>query len=340
MMKSPLPLVFVKVLDRLVSEGERYFGHPDIAIEPLAIADRESAQVLRARLLKGGISGRQMFVKVFKPRGPSTDDLRFMRARVINDFTVTSRIHRAFHEHPDRSAVRPIACFPDELVLVTGEPFDAMLERRAIWQPDRNTLDELTTLAGRIGAWLKAFQAVDCRDRRITIDAMREYLDFRLRRLVSGARSGFSESQRRSVLSYFDAVSRDVAPADLTEVPVHGDIAPSNILVNGRQIIVLDFAMAGSGGRYFDVARLFTQLEFLKAKPKFRTHVVLRLQSALIEGFDPALRPSHPLFRLFELQHVICHVANLSLNPAPPLARLYNLYQLHRHHRWLRQCAA
>jgi hypothetical protein len=344
MTTSTLPPVLANALGRLTAESERYFGCPDIVIEPLALADRESAQVMRAGLRIADRTGRHIFVKVFKPRGPSADDWHFMRARVTKDFAVTSQIHEAFRECPDLSAVRPVACFPDELVLVTeearGEALDALLERRATWRPDSGTLAELTEVAGRIGAWLKTFQGVDRQNRRISLEGMRDYLDFRLRRLVASPKGAFSERQRVAVLSYFDAISRDVAASDLVEVLVHGDIAPSNILVDGRRIVVLDFAMACRGGVYFDVARLFTQFEFLKSKPKFRPYVVARLQAALLEGFDPALQPHHPLFQLFELQHVVCHIANLSLNPAPPVARLYNLYQLRRHHRWLKQRAA
>lgn len=344
MMKSALPPVFAGVIGRLRDQSERYFGNPETVIEPLVLADREAAQVLRARLRIGRSCDRHIFVKVFKTRGPSPDDWHFMRARVMKDFAVTSQVHEALGECTDLSVVRPIACFPDDLVLVTeeapGEPFHAVLERHATWQPDDRTLDDLTNIAGRIGVWLRTFQGIEHLARRIAIDDMREYLDFRLRRLVSSPKRAFSEQQRRAVLSYFDVRSRDVGAADLAEVLVHGDVSPSNVLVNGRKIVMLDFAMACTGGMYLDVARLFTQFEFLKAKPKFRPHVVGRLQAALLAGFDRALRPDHPLFQLFELQHVICHIANLSLNPAPPVASLYNRYQLHRHHRWLRQRAA
>jgi Phosphotransferase enzyme family len=345
MLKSALPEVFVRALDRLTDESERYWGLREPVVEPLALTDRESAHVLRARLrFAGASSDRYVFVKVFKPRGPLPEDRRFMRERVVKDFAVTTQVHDALRECADLSAVRPVACFPDDLILVTeevpGESFDALLERRAIWQPDVATLDDLSHLAGRIGAWFSMFQRIKQLDGLITLDSMREYLDVRLKRLVSGRAGTLSAQQRRAVLAYFDARSREVEVTDLTEVLVHGDVAPSNIIVNGGRVIVIDFAMACTGGMYLDVARLFTQLEFLKAKPKFRPHVVARLQAALLSGFDPALRADHPLFQLFELQHVICHMANLSLNPARPVARLYNRYQLRRHQRWLRERAA
>jgi tRNA A-37 threonylcarbamoyl transferase component Bud32 len=343
-MKPALPPVFAHVLDCLIEQSERYFGQAGIIVEPLVLADREAAQVLRVRLRIPGTSDRHVFVKLFKPRGPSPEAREFMRARVLKDFAVTSQIHEALREYSDLSAVRPVACFPDDLVLVTeeapGEPLHVVLDRYATWQPDSRTLEHLTHVARRIGVWLKTFQEIERVNRRITLDDMREYLDVRLRRLAQNPKGRFSEEQRMAVLSYFDSKGRDVRAADLDEVSVHGDIAPSNILVNGEKIVVLDFAMACTGGMYFDVARLFTQLEFLKAKPKFRPQVVAKLQSAMLNGFNPSLCPDHPLFQLFELQHVICHIANLSLNPAPPVARLYNRYQLRRHHRWLRERAA
>jgi hypothetical protein len=342
MIEPTLPEPIVAALGRLSAEGEKYFGHPDVAIEPLAWTNREAAQVLRAQTRIDGRCGRNIFVKAFKPRGPSADDRRFMRARVVKDFAVSSRVHESLRSSADLGAVRPIACFADDLVLVTeeaaGTPFYDVLERLAVWHPNDRTLDTLVSVAGRIGAWLARFQRIEPLGRRVSMDEMREYLDFRLRRLT--AKGAFSEEQRNSVLSYFDARSRDVVSDDLVEVSVHGDLCPSNVLVDGPRVVMIDFAMACTGGRYFDVARLFTQFEFLTFKPKFRPHVVARLQAALLNGFDPSLRADHPLFQLFELQHVICHIANLSLNPAPPVARLYNLYQLHRHHRWLRERAA
>jgi aminoglycoside phosphotransferase (APT) family kinase protein len=343
-MRSALPPAIMGALDKLRVEAARYFGDSHAVIEPLELADREASHVLRAQLRSAGNSSRCIFVKAFKTRGPSADDRQFMRARVEKDFTVTLKIHEAFRAYEDLAVVRPIACFADELVLVTeeatGEPFHMALERSAVWQPAQDSLKQLIQLARGIGTWLRHFQAVDRTNRRVSLDDMREYLDFRLRRLVANPKAAFSEQRRSAVLSYFDARRQDVETADLTEVLVHGDLCPSNILVDGQRVIVIDFAMACRGGVYFDVARLFTQLDFLTAKPKFRPHVVAQLQAALLEGFDPALHPSNALFQLYELQHVICHVANLSLNPAPPVARLYNLYQLHRHRRWLRQRAA
>lgn len=344
MLTVPMPPALERALARLCRESERYWRCRPV-IEPLSLMDRESASVLRVRLRFPDASEGHAFVKLFKPRGPSPADREFMRARVLKDFTVTSRVHDAFRGNPDFSAARLIACFPDELILVIeevpGEPLDAVLERRAAWKPDARTVDDLCELASGIGAWFKAFQQIDPPDGLTALGNMREYLELRLNRLTADPHGGvLSVADRKNVLAYFDAISRELADDDLTQCLVHGDVAPSNIIVHGRSIAIIDFAMACVGGRHLDIARLYTQLEFLKAKPKFRSRVVDRLQAALLSGFDHGLQPHHPLFRLFELQHVICHMANLSLNPAPPVVRLYNKYQVRRHYRWLRERAA
>jgi hypothetical protein len=142
------------------------------------------------------------------------------------------------------------------------------------------------------------------------------------------------------VLRYFDRTADDVEGGDLREVLTHGDLAPSNILVDGETVTVIDFAMVSPGGLYMDVARLYTQLEFLLAKPKFRPAVVRQLQRGLLVGFDPGLEPERPLFRLFLLQHLLCQMSSLARNPAPLPARLYNRHQLRLRCRWLETFAA
>jgi tRNA A-37 threonylcarbamoyl transferase component Bud32 len=264
-----------------------------------------------------------------------------MRDRVSRDFEATRRVHQALVGIEGLGAVRPIACIPDDLVIVTeevpGATLSDLLELRGAWRPAQPAIRELAGVLHHVGAWLRAFQGIESPGRRVLLGDMRAYLDVRLRRLVDSPRGALDEAERQRLLGYFDATAQDVAAADLEEVGVHADLAPSNVLVNGTTVTIIDFAMAATGGRYLDVARLYTQLDFLTAKPKFRPRVVKALQQALLDGFEPGLTSDRPFFRLFLLQHVICHVANLSLNPSPALARLYNLHQLRRHHAWLQR---
>ena len=218
----------------------------------------------------------------------------------------------------------------------TGETLGDLLRREATWWPAATELARLERTLGRTGAWIRAFQAGTSQPALFSLTGMRDYLDIRLRRLTNMPRARFPEAWRTGVLRYFDARSAEIGNGDLREAPIHADIAPGNVLVDGNDIIVIDFAMATTGGKYHDVSRLLhSQLEFLNCKPKFRSSVVAKLQSALLEGFEPGLSPGRPLFELFVVQHIVCHLANLAGHPESGLSRAYNWYQRQEHRRWL-----
>ncbi len=326
------------VLSMLQKNSGAYFGTPGVHLHPLRRFEREASVVLQVRV-EGARATGEIFVKVFKPRGSGPEDREMTRKRVLNDYATTVRVHSQMAALDGFSAVRPIACFPDELALVTervtGETLGAVLERDASWWPAATGLAKLERTFTCAGAWIRAFQEGTPAGAMFSLAGMRDYLDVRLRRLTSMPRARFPHEWRSGILRYFDARSVEVSSDDLREAPVHADIAPGNVLVDGADIIVIDFAMATTGGKYHDVARLYSQLEFLNCKPKFRSSVVARLQSALLRGFEPGLSPRHPLFELFLVQHVVCHLANLSGHPGSGLSRPYNWYQRHAHRRWL-----
>jgi hypothetical protein len=327
-----------RVLDRLRNESSKYFDRPAVRLHPLRRFDSEASIVQQVRV-DGAASAAEIFVKWYKPRSAATEHTALARQRVLNDFETTLRVHRQLAGAGGLSAVRPIACFPDELALVTegvrGETLGTMLRREVAWWPGAARLHLLEQIMRRTGAWIQAFQTAAVGERTFTLSGMRDYVDVRLRRLTAARRARFPEAWRAGVLRYFDRRADHVCEGDLREVPIHADIAPGNVLVNGTDITVIDFAMATTGGRFHDVSRLYTQLEFLKYKRMFKASVVERLQSALLEGFDRGLSPRHPLFELFLVQHTLCHLSNLSRHPGSGLSRAYNWYQRRKHRRWL-----
>jgi Phosphotransferase enzyme family len=331
------------VLERLRDERERLFGTRDVRLAVVRSADREASKVLKVSVT-GGSDVRAIFVKVFKPREGGSSDRDSIRARVVQDFDVTSRLCESMASVPRYAVVRPLACFPDQLAVITaeadGETLSDLLDRRAAWWPSATAVEELGTVLADVGGWLRAFQAIEPRRERFSLDHMRAYIDVRLRRLLATQPPQLDARYRESLLGYFDRMALLVDTSDLREVLTHADLAPSNVLVNGRQVTVIDFDLVAPGGVFMDVARLYTQLEFLAAKPKFRLAIVRKLQRCLLEGFDPALGPERPLFRLFVLQHLLCHMSNLARHPGAALVRLYNRHQLRLHQRWLRTLAA
>ena len=155
--------------------------------------------------------------------------------------------------------------------------------------------------------------------------------------LAASPRSGLSLADREGVLQAFDVRASRLRGRVLAEVPVHADLNLGNVIVSGENVVVLDFTTPVSGSTYHDVAHLHMQLDLLTAKPKFRPRVTKLLQRSLVEGFQPTLDATDPLFELLTMQHVVCHLLGLVRTEASPAVRLYNGHIQRRHRRWLRR---
>jgi aminoglycoside phosphotransferase (APT) family kinase protein len=234
---------------------------------------------------------------------------------------------------------------PGILCVVTreaeGVPLDRLTGRDARWPSSEPKLQGLERAMTRIGRWLARFQQLPAAGQAATVnlDDTREYIDARLRRLTAMPGAGFDERDRAAVLDYVDRRAGEVAAADLGEVAVHGDITPSNVVAGPESVTVLDFGMTARGSRYFDLSRLYTQLEFYTAKPQYRPAAMSRLQNAAIAGFAPGLHADHPLFAIYAVQHVVCHYVSHARQPGAFPASLYSAHQCRRHRQWLRELA-
>lgn len=85
---------------------------------------------------------------------------------------------------------------------------------------------------------------------------------------------------------------------------VHGDFSPKNVLVDGTQLLVLDFEVAHFGAPVFDLAFLHSHL-LLKAvhRPTYRTHIS-RVADAFVHAYHAGAVPVAAFSRL--AQQVAC----------------------------------
>ena len=330
--------VFDPVLDRLTAEGARLFDDADMRLDAVAYQERPFSYVLRVRVRRSraDASGPHLFIKVFKDK--ALDGGRQMRSRVAQDFVTTRTIHEFMSRWDDLGTVRPVACYDDLLALVTEETEGRTLlhyvEAEGRWFPSREALGNLTSTMDTVGRWLRAFHGFDDRRSQVAVADLRRYVDLRLERLVASGQI-ISAVDRQRVLDHLDALGLDIPPADLREVVIHADMAPANILVSGRRVVVLDFAMASRGSYLHDISRLFLQLDLLRAKPQFRPRVVEALQTALLRGLDPSLTPVHPLFRFLSMLHRINHLGTLSLGKERFPASLFSSRVRYLHRQWI-----
>lgn len=334
------PTVFQPVLDKLSLEAGRLFGEGTVRLLPVGVEARPFSDVLRVGICRNGDDAPawHCFVKVFKPK-PVVDGFEQMRRRVVHDFETTRHIHEALAGFEHLDAVRPIVCFPEYLTVVTeeaqGRTLSAELEARATWFPSLAARGDMAGTMTRVGQWIRALQAIDASADQVAMPDLRAYIDLRLQRLVTHGGTLVTAPVRAEILRHIDRLGVQIHPDERRSVLIHADLAPGNVLVSGGRIVVLDFAMSARGTFLHDITRLHVQLDMLCGKPRFRPAVIAGLQRALLDGFDPALSPDHPLFRLLSLLHRVNNLATLALQPASFPSRLYNRRLRARHERWI-----
>jgi serine/threonine protein kinase len=329
---------FDKVLPTLVADVAAIYG-PKCRLAPVAVWERLYSHVLRAGVWHAGDEAprEHLFIKVskYKVVDGAPDG---MRKRVERDFAVTQRVFDRMAGGESYGAVRPIACYPAHLAIVTeempGETLLKVVEQRMRWVFDAARCRDLQDVFASAGRWIRDFQ--EPADGAFSLEWIRDYIDNRLQRIakVSGRRG---ERLRERVLQHIDHLSSQLPTEPAAAVTVHADLSPSNIMACGSRVVVLDFAMARPGHPLQDVARLFTQLDLLTLKPQYRQSVVRPLQQALLRGFDAALGMDDPAFRLQVLAQRINHLGSLSTKKYGIVERTYNRFIVRQHWRWIQR---
>jgi tRNA A-37 threonylcarbamoyl transferase component Bud32 len=334
--------IFGPVLARLRSDSQKYFDTPEAALEPLDCISRPFSDVLRIRI-KSGTDSQFAFIKIFKLQDKSEAHVERIRNRLLRDFASTRRIYESFGGHANLASVRPIACFPEYFALVTeeiaGVTLDEVIRQKLRFPARADSLRELGETFERLGAWVKTFQAANRTGKQVSLEGVRAYIDERLVKMVGRGRLEFTEADRAGVLRFLDAKFPEIAATELSEVNIHADLNPENVIVNGDRVTLLDFTMAKTGTVHHDLSHMFMYLGIVKRKFIFRGAEIDRLQKAMLSGYDAALNPTQPLFQLLLLQHVVCHFASMPENPAPSPTRLYHWYLWRPYRRWLGQLA-
>lgn len=337
-------LRFQPVFHAIESRGLAELPGP-LRVEAVEYRRQPYSHLARVRIHhSGGVV--PAYVKLLRLKNDSASHLDAVRRRIINEFDAATVVHRGLADGSGLTTVWPLGCLPEYLACVTaearGEPLLDVLQREAAWHPSRECLDALLSVHANTGAWLRRFQALKPSTGTVCRDAITGYIDVRLKRLVRDPKASFSEVDRARVLRYCEAKCRQVPDEDLTEVWTHADFGPSNVLVDEGRIVVLDFAMAHPGTVLSDVARMYTQIEWLAAKPKFLTGTIRALQQSLLAGFDPRLTVDRPLFEVMVLQHRINHFLGIVERNASVLSKIYNWHLARRDRAWVRgkTCAA
>jgi hypothetical protein len=330
------------VLETLRPDAQRLYGVTALELHVQERISRPFSDIAKVRL-DAPVRLPALYVKLARPRRDGDEERAFMTRRVEHDFAITRQIHAAMDHCGEFAVVRPVACYPEHLAIVTEEApgltLLAAIERRGRWWQGANEADTLDRGVSRVGQWLDRFQATGPVDGEIAPEGIVEYVDIRLRRLVAHPQAAFAAGDRERILRALDDRLSATSAAALRPVAIHADLALGNVIVSPERVVVLDLAMTGTGNRYHDLAHLFMQLGLMRFKPQFGGGRIAQLQSALLRGYTANPVEREPLFETMLCQHVVCHYLGLVERPASPVSRLYNRIVARGHHEWLQRFA-
>ena len=320
-----------------------------IVLRPLSTARYENSNMLRAQWQRAGENRYLLLKQYVLPQdialAHEVDLRQVMVTRIQKDYATMEMLHAYWENSAKFEIPRPIACYPDLLILAMdeclGQDLTILIRQKARFYPDTRTMEHLKDLCYLCGEWVKAHQQGNFgKEQPATfyLEAFLEYIDIRLCNLVKSSHVSLDESLHQEILRYARRRWRDLKAVETRTVDIHGDYAPSNVMTNGEKLVVIDFTTYGHGSIYHDLSRFYHQLEMYLSKPIFRPKVIRCLQRALLNGYDASLTPQNPLFELMLVQHTLCHLIGIArLEQVPFHRRWYNRRVIRRHIRWLRE---
>jgi Phosphotransferase enzyme family len=306
-----------RIVEKILQDQDNYLQEGQVVrFRPLEFIRRPLSKIVKIEV-EFQNSKNNILVKVFKPKNSSSNHLQMMRERVRRDFDVTRSVHERLKNYPGYSVAEPVVCFPELLAIVMvespGQNLRDLIINKATFYPRGDTLDQLAEYSFACGQWLTIFQKITRETTQVRLqphDVVRD-IDLRLSKLVQQHGKLFNSQLRRQVLNYLESQALLVQDADLRLCGVHGDFCPANILVHGKEIIVLDFEMFKIGSVYQDVTYYLRHLETFSQKPVFRPKTISILRQAFMSGYDKSIDTANPIFTLFRLRHVICHLVDI-----------------------------
>ena len=335
------PKPFAQVVRRFLADRPEHLGDGSVlAVVPLREVRRRYNNLLQIEVQFSDRKWRG-YIKIRKPR-PDTD-YSSPAGRMQREFDLLSELHTVFGNHPHTRTVRPVAYYPECLAMITEEaPGRDMLSEllpQIGFLPHRSAVQDMESACRLCGQWLSEFQAVTVAEREkvFSLDEMREYVDQRLVTIVKRRLSGFDESMRQRALHFFDSLAELVPLRDLTVSSIHADFTTANILISKDQITIIDFEMSEQGSVIHDVVAFWHKLHLLAIDPRYSSRKAMRACQAFLDGYDPHLSVTNPLFQLFLLKTVLCSVVRRTdrKKRATIQSRLLDSYLARHGLRWL-----
>jgi len=253
------------------------------------------------------------FLKKIKPR--FSDSNGDFASHLEREFEALKKFSIFFQDHAHFSVPSPVYFSSDHLFLITeevkGNPFQGIVNQYARRKESKN--NNAIELCRTIGKFLKALH--ESESYPFTIGDLGSLVEYIKRRLCN---SSFCAVDETKILKYLEKTTSEIG-CDLRKLrkcPVHHDFNPSNVLVDGKNVNVVDFCDYQIDHPFQDIVYFKLMLgEQLKNRFKYRQSAKSSLILAFNQGCDwNYVGGVHgKLYKLYLLKNLAIFVKTLSL---------------------------
>ncbi len=318
------------VVDRALAALEalapRYVGACSARAEVAHVVERTHSTCTVLRLSAAGVA-RRFYLKTLE----STEASRALkRAQLVEEYRLLEDLSPRFAPYPGLGVITPVACWPEDLSLLTeefpGESLEAAIGRANRFRGE-HPAEQIETLCRLAGRWLSLFQMFTkpTASQPDEMGPLLAYCERRLQILGDAPGSGADTGLVRAVRAHLGRLAAEVSPEELTSVGRQNDFRPDNIVTDGTRIAVLDFTGFTSGPALYDFVKFWMKLEDYGSGPLFGTGRVTRWQAAFAEGYGSMVDLTAPLARFLLLANRLDKMSEFAAGDGPspgPLRRL------------------
>jgi thiamine kinase-like enzyme len=334
-----------EVIRRLREDHKAHFGSRKVPrIVVTDTINHANSRIARLNV-RWDSEERWFFVKLLYPDREdgrtNRSDRPYKEQQVHDEYEVLDKLHKSFPSNHNLGVIKPVACFPDCLALVTEEQsglkFSTFFKSARVYSREKQ-FNELVGLTRACGHWLRCFQEfMHGESRTLTYDFQElfNYCEVRLERLSRSRPHEFTKELCKAILDFVKHTIYEVNPLKLQIVGRHNDFTPNNMIVSGRRLIVLDFAGFSYGPICCDYVKFWSGLDSIVGSPLVSSAAVEELKNAFVGGYGVAMDFNDPLVAVFRVAWILDRIDDIWLEEWPSLGVLRRLVYVRLHKRYL-----